>query len=227
MPGCERHSLDSMLREVGESYELGVKTFVLFPKVPDELKTNLGVEAYNPESLIPTPNINRAYNKITVSHDDWKQKKATAVCGPVIYRGSQFPEAFYGNVFIPEPAGHLLKRVVIDVDGNGKPATRHAYKDREFLASTDERCRFVNAYVGPDGCLYLVDMYRGLIQHKKFLSDYLKRQVLKHDLHKPIDILDRRPNLLRHGFRRASIANGSRRSHSSVVAVHRAGLLVR
>lgn len=53
MPGCERHSLDSMLREVGESYELGVRTFVLFPKVPDELKTNLGVEAYNPEGIVP------------------------------------------------------------------------------------------------------------------------------------------------------------------------------
>jgi len=52
MPGCERHSLDSMLKEVGESYELGVKTFVLFPKVPDELKTNLGVEAYNPEGIV-------------------------------------------------------------------------------------------------------------------------------------------------------------------------------
>ena len=53
MPGCERHSLDSMLREVGEAYDLGVKTFVLFPKVPDELKTNLGVEAYNPNGIVP------------------------------------------------------------------------------------------------------------------------------------------------------------------------------
>jgi len=52
MPGCERHSLDSMVREVGESYDLGVKTFVLFPKVPDELKTNLGVEAYNPDGIV-------------------------------------------------------------------------------------------------------------------------------------------------------------------------------
>jgi len=52
MPGCERHSLPSMIREVGEAYELGVKTFVLFPKVPDELKTNLGVEAYNPDGIV-------------------------------------------------------------------------------------------------------------------------------------------------------------------------------
>ena len=53
MPGCQRHSLDSMLREVEESMALGVKTFVLFPKVADELKTNLGVEAYNPQGIVP------------------------------------------------------------------------------------------------------------------------------------------------------------------------------
>jgi len=52
MPGCERHSLPSMLAEVGDAYKYGVKTFVLFPKVPDELKTNLGVEAYNPEGIV-------------------------------------------------------------------------------------------------------------------------------------------------------------------------------
>ena len=52
MPGCERHSLPSMLREVGEAMELGVRTFVLFPKVEDHLKTNLGVEAYNPDGIV-------------------------------------------------------------------------------------------------------------------------------------------------------------------------------
>mmetsp|Transcript_16998 Transcript_16998/g.38248 ORF Transcript_16998/g.38248 Transcript_16998/m.38248 type:complete len:294 (-) Transcript_16998:527-1408(-) len=53
MPGCQRHTLESMLREVGEAMEQGVGTFVLFPKVPDALKTNLGVEAYNPEGIVP------------------------------------------------------------------------------------------------------------------------------------------------------------------------------
>jgi len=65
MPGCERHSLDSMLKEVGESMELGVGTFVIFPKVPDELKTNLGVEAYNPEGIVP-----RAIRMIKEKHPD-------------------------------------------------------------------------------------------------------------------------------------------------------------
>ena len=53
MPGCERHSLQSMLAEIGEALDEGVKTFVLFPKIPDELKTNHGFEAYNPEGIVP------------------------------------------------------------------------------------------------------------------------------------------------------------------------------
>ena len=65
MPGCERNSLDSMLSEVGESMELGVRTFVLFPKVADELKTNLGVEAYNPEGIVP-----RAIRMIKAAYPD-------------------------------------------------------------------------------------------------------------------------------------------------------------
>lgn len=52
MPGCERHSLDSMLNEIGDAYQYGVKSFILFPKVDDNLKTNLGVEAYNPDGIV-------------------------------------------------------------------------------------------------------------------------------------------------------------------------------
>jgi porphobilinogen synthase len=53
MPGCQRHSLSSMMQEIGEASALGVKTVVLFPKVQDELKTNLGIEAYNPNGIVP------------------------------------------------------------------------------------------------------------------------------------------------------------------------------
>ena len=53
MPGCERHSLAHMMEEIEESVKYGVMSFVLFPKVPDELKTNYGVEAYNPEGIVP------------------------------------------------------------------------------------------------------------------------------------------------------------------------------
>ena len=52
MPGCARLCAASVLREVGESLALGVRAFVLFPKVPDELKTNLACEAYNPDGIV-------------------------------------------------------------------------------------------------------------------------------------------------------------------------------
>ena len=52
MPGCQRHSSESMLNEIGEALDLGVKAFVLFPKVADDKKTNLACEAYNPEGIV-------------------------------------------------------------------------------------------------------------------------------------------------------------------------------
>jgi len=53
MPGCERHSLASMVAEAKDAYKYGVRTFVVFPKVPDNLKTNRGEEAYNPNGIVP------------------------------------------------------------------------------------------------------------------------------------------------------------------------------
>ncbi|GMH68509.1 hypothetical protein TrRE_jg2224, partial [Triparma retinervis] len=51
MPGCVRHTMDSLLKEIEESVALGVNSFVLFPKVPEGVKNNLGTEAYSPDNL--------------------------------------------------------------------------------------------------------------------------------------------------------------------------------
>lgn len=53
MPGCFRHSMKSMMAEVEEAMKYGVGSFVLFPKVPDNLKTNFAEEAYNPTGIVP------------------------------------------------------------------------------------------------------------------------------------------------------------------------------
>ena len=42
--------------------------------------------------------------------------------------------------------------------------------------------------MGPDGCLYVVDFYRGVIQHKRFLTSYLRRQSAERQLDKPIGL---------------------------------------
>lgn len=134
-----------------------------------------------------TPGVNRGYQESTVSHETWKLVNVTGASGPVIYRGDQFPDEYYGNVFIPEPVGNLLKRVVL-TEEDGRITATHAYADREFVASHDERSRFVNTNNAPDGTLYIVDMYRGIIQHKEYVTSFLRRQIEARGLAGPVGL---------------------------------------
>lgn len=129
-----------------------------------------------------TTGVNRGYR---ILREDGTLPALTAACGPVIYRGSLFPKSFYGDAFVAEPAGNLVKRLLIE-ERDGVPRVRNAYDQAEFLASTDERFRPVNLYNGPDGSLYVVDMYRGVIQHRIFLTTYLRNQIKERGLEAPL-----------------------------------------
>ena len=65
---------------------------------------------------------------------------------------------------------------------------RKAYANAEFLASTDERFRPVYLSSAPDGTIYVVDMYHGIIQHKGFITEYLRDQILSRKLESPINM---------------------------------------
>ena len=52
MPNYYRYSLDLLKKEVKELWDLGLKSVLLFVKVPDNLKDNKGTEAINPEGLM-------------------------------------------------------------------------------------------------------------------------------------------------------------------------------
>lgn len=53
MPGCYRYTLDLLLDEVREAYQLGIGAIALFPLIPYGQKDNAGTESYNPGGLIP------------------------------------------------------------------------------------------------------------------------------------------------------------------------------
>lgn len=129
-----------------------------------------------------TPGINRGYRSLD---QEGKMLAMTAACGPLVYRGSLFPAEYRGNVFVCEPSGQLVKRIVLE-ERDGTLKGRNAYEGTEFMTSTDERFRPVNAFDGPDGALYLVDMYRGVIQHKTFVTTYLRKQVEERGLEQPV-----------------------------------------
>lgn len=131
----------------------------------------------------PTPGVNRGYQEDTL-RPNGALKKFTATGGPVIYRGDNFPAEYYGNYFTPEPAAHLIRRAIL-TEKDGIISGQNAYEKQEFLASTDERFRPVNLYTAPDGTLYVVDFYRGILQHRQFMTTYIRRQIIERGLEKP------------------------------------------
>lgn len=99
----------------------------------------------------------------------------TAACAPLIYNAAQFPAEFQGNHFSCECAYNLVHRCVLQPDGASFKAVR-ATENTEFLTSTEQWFRPVNLALGPDGCLYVVDMYREIIEDYSAIPRYLQQQ---------------------------------------------------
>ena len=158
---------------------------------PNLLRTRGSYEALrDPENLVnvvwparPNPGTNRAY-QAGIDRPDGTLHRFTAVCAPRIYRGDRLPAELNGNVFVAEPAANLVSRIVLNDDGTTLKA-RKAYDKGEFLASTDERFRPVYLSNAPDGTLYIVDMYRGVIQQRADITEYLRDHILTNKLEKP------------------------------------------
>ncbi|MEY2600233.1 MAG: hypothetical protein RLZZ142_2492 [Verrucomicrobiota bacterium] len=109
----------------------------------------------------------------------------TATCGQEVFRGDRLPADLRGDILFSEPVGRLIRRTKVDVK-DGITYLRNAYDKAEFITSTDPNFRVVNMTTGPDGCLYLVDMYRGIIQEGNWVGEgsYLRTQVQNYGLDK-------------------------------------------
>ncbi len=97
----------------------------------------------------------------------------TAACGVTVYRGGFLGDALSGNVFTCDPTGNLVHREVMSESG-ASLVGRPGRSEVEFLASRDEWFRPVNMALGPDGALYVVDMYRAVVEHPQWVPDELK-----------------------------------------------------
>lgn len=132
-----------------------------------------------------TEGVNRGYQK-DVLDEKGRLINVTSACGPVVYRGDNFPKEYYGNAFVMEPAAYLVKRILLNNNSQGLLQGKFAYENKEFLAATDERFRPVSGYNSPDGCLYFIDMHRGIIQHTTYMTPYLRRHIDSLKLERPI-----------------------------------------
>ena len=128
--------------------------------------------------------VNRGYVPGTLDAQGRLLEFASA-CGPLVYRGNALPKEYLGDAFVCEPTANLIKRNKI-IESGFMLHAQGAYEHKEFLASTDERFRPISMTHGPDGALYVVDMYKGIIQHGPYMTPYLRQVSLERKLDKPI-----------------------------------------
>jgi len=135
-----------------------------------------------PWPIIGTPDVQGGEKRL---RPDRTLNKFTGVSGQEIFLGDRLP--VYGDLFVPEPVGRLVRRATVTTV-DGKRVLANPYDKTEFLASTDPNFRPVRAATGPDGCLYIVDMYRGIIQEGNwtregsFLRPEVKRRKLDENI---------------------------------------------
>jgi len=132
-----------------------------------------------------TRGVNRGYRDQFFRADD----SSVTIQGagtPVIFRGDRLPKALKGQAFITDSPTNLVHAYRIVDDGTGRLHAEDFYEKGEIFASWDERCRPVNLASAPDGTLYVVDMYRGVVQDGAFWTDFLRDYIKSRSLELPV-----------------------------------------
>jgi putative membrane-bound dehydrogenase-like protein len=94
----------------------------------------------------------------------------TSGCSAAPYRDVLFGPEFATSIFISEPVHNVVHREVLEPDGvSFKSHRADGESDREFLASTDNWFRPITLKTGPDGALYIADMYRLVLEHPEWI----------------------------------------------------------
>jgi len=118
----------------------------------------------DPNQLFPISRTLERFN------DPAAANRTTSACGVEIYRDDLLGAEFYANAFVCEPVHNLVHRLQLSPQGVTFAARRAAEEQRsEFLASSDNWFRPVQARTGPDGALWIVDMYRFVIEHPRWI----------------------------------------------------------
>lgn len=135
--------------------------------------------------IVSTPDVQGGPSRYR--KDDSTLNHFTACNGQSIYRGDKLPADLKGDLIICEPVGRLIRRAKV-LNNDGKITLVNAYDRQEFISSADLNFRPVNSTTGPDGCLYIVDMYHGIIQEGNWTrpDSYLRPQITKKGLDKNI-----------------------------------------
>ena len=95
-------------------------------------------------------------------------------CGVTFYGGGQFGKEYDETVWVADVVLNLIHVDKLKPSGASFKASR-MLEGRDFIASTDRSFRPVNMSVGPDGAMYIVDMYRAVIEHPEWIPDDIEK----------------------------------------------------
>jgi mono/diheme cytochrome c family protein/glucose/arabinose dehydrogenase len=111
----------------------------------------------------------------------------TSTTGPEIVRSDRYPEDLNGDLLFADPVGRFIRRAKI-VKTEGLTQVRNAYPGSEFIISTDPLFRPVNIKQGPDGAIYILDIYHGIIQDANWTAKgtYLRYKIEQYQLDKVV-----------------------------------------
>jgi putative membrane-bound dehydrogenase-like protein len=105
----------------------------------------------------------------------------TSACGIEVYRDRLLFGGSQVHAFTCEPFHNVVQHHLLEGDGVTFKATRDpAEVKTDFLASEDRWCRPVMVRTGPDGALWVADMYRYMIEHPQWLPQNGKDELLPH-----------------------------------------------
>ena len=111
-------------------------------------------------------------------NDLYAANRFTSANSTIVYRDNLFGPAFEGNSFVSEPVHNLVHREIMRPDGLTFSSRRaDDEKASEFLASADNWFRPTTLATGPDGALWVADMYRQTIEHPEWIPLEMQRQL--------------------------------------------------
>ncbi|MBL9166544.1 MAG: HEAT repeat domain-containing protein [Verrucomicrobiales bacterium] len=149
------------------------------------LRRNPYVAAPNPVHQVVTPNNPKVFPASAREkrfHSFGESGHFTSACAAMIYRDDLLSgTGELRHAFTCEPFHNLVQHNLVHEDGVTFKGTRaEVGSAMDFFASEDRWCRPVMTRTGPDGALWVVDMYRYMIEHPEWLPPEGKAELLPH-----------------------------------------------
>ncbi len=164
----------------------GIPAYFQFPihygnfSVPDQLEPNLNI-TWGAPILIGDIQAGLPGTRLP----DGSLILSTAGAGSDVFRGDRLPADLVGDYLYGEVVARIVRRLE-PVKTDGLTHLRNAYPRSEFIRSLDPLFRPVEMATAPDGTLYIVDMYRGVMEGAPWVKEgtYLRKKVAQYQLDK-------------------------------------------